>query len=1229
MSSPQTRHLSGASFDRIADALTAATGPTRSVDAEWTKFCCPVHDDRHASLGIKYDPALGKTVIRCFAFCPDTDVLSALGLRVADLFDTPRTRSSTPRPAARRSSTPTPTRTVEPPAPATTTAPTAKVNAPTPARAETLGAQTGPKKQIAVYLYTSVDGDRIGQVIRTETPHENGIAKGFYQRRWDDTARRWKAKGFPPVLYRLPEVAAAIAAGTPVYVVEGEKDADNAAAAGLVATTNAQGGGRGKFKPEHAAQLIGAHVTIVADRDHTGYSHAIEVRDRLAGHAASVAVVAAATGKDLSDHLAAGLHVDQLVPIDPDAELTPTQESVTTPPPALAPVTDELVHDDTPQYGFRGGHTVHIRQKNNEIRTSTIWRCEARILASPIEDYGYTDSATRPRAAAGRTFHLTRRVTGPDDTYLRDDNGRFVTETAVVTIENDDLNSPRWPDLLPWPRLIHDTSPRGRSRALEAADLATPGKNSTHTRRYLSTGWHAIEGQNVYLHAAGAIGKNGPVLGLDQQLEGKLAQLTMEDPAPELIDMFMEKNRPFGSLLELNPAIVSPLIGFTFRSLLSPPDSSIHLVGPPGSGKTAIVRNASLNFVAARFCEDNGEHRDMFCGADNIGDTLASLMHSLHRTKDIPVLIDDFNGRKAAERLADIQRAVWNGGGRQVSTLRGTNRSGGKPRAGVITTGESSSLGSAATRTLTINVGPTDLTDDPVTMWQKLENENHRVGRAIMGATYVQWLARDLAGYRDWADRYHRSITTVWSKLCETMSHEPSVRGRLARSATLITTGWALLMRFLRDMNAVTPERADEIWDWAMGGLRDQLYAQDPTMTDGAVQIVELLRSALASGTAHITDRAGDLPCDPTDGAAGRALGWHGRPPHGPRDRTDSDPMIWQPRGNQIGILTDTEVWLYPDEAIATATTRADRAGERLPHTKTSLTDALIGRGWMKIGKEGKRRSRRRIGGVMTEVWTIPIAAFFGEDDENYSTTVDPENDFIPIPPWEFEPDAEPDPDPDDSPPHGTNRTWEAPNSETTAAPPLRLVTPDYVPPTTAYSTAVVTDTELVLHDDTRIWIEDAITTIPDLLQLTEQVPIAPATPSAEAGTLDGPELYFTAEALSRFGFSIPADFGALDYDQIDDAADALAEALSAALSPYGYRASGSVLTRLYNGSDDPTTARQHASITALPLLAAIDPTDPLTHANPDPAELARRIHAFHQAHAPSPVPAEPHSTSA
>jgi P4 family phage/plasmid primase-like protien len=165
---------------------------------------------------------------------------------------------------------------------------------------------------VATYSYENSEGDEVFQVVRLEP-------KGFRQRRRDpDNPRRWlwNVDDAPKVLYRLPEVDTALLSDETVYVVEGEKDADALAALGVAATCNA--GGAGKWRAWHSKYLRGAVVVVIADRDKPGYKHARDVAGKLLGVAESVRLVEPAEGKDVSDHLEAGLTLDDLVDVTAD-----------------------------------------------------------------------------------------------------------------------------------------------------------------------------------------------------------------------------------------------------------------------------------------------------------------------------------------------------------------------------------------------------------------------------------------------------------------------------------------------------------------------------------------------------------------------------------------------------------------------------------------------------------------------------------------------------------------------------------------------------------------------------------------------------------------------------------------------------------------------------------------------------------------------------------------------
>jgi len=129
--------------------------------------------------------------------------------------------------------------------------------------------------------YTDENGELLFQAVRMEP-------KSFRQRRPDGDGWKWSVKGVRQVPYRLPELLASPDA--PVFVVEGEKDADRLAGLGLLATCNAAGAG--KWADAHSELLTRRRVIVLPDNDKAGYDHAEKVRASLESVGAQVRVVA-------------------------------------------------------------------------------------------------------------------------------------------------------------------------------------------------------------------------------------------------------------------------------------------------------------------------------------------------------------------------------------------------------------------------------------------------------------------------------------------------------------------------------------------------------------------------------------------------------------------------------------------------------------------------------------------------------------------------------------------------------------------------------------------------------------------------------------------------------------------------------------------------------------------------------------------------------------------------
>ena len=99
--------------------------------------------------------------------------------------------------------------------------------------------------------------------------------------------------------------------------MEGEKDVETMRRKGLPATCNVFGAG--EWRPELNVWFRKAKVSIVADKDSSGYRHAWLIEEQLRPIAASVRVVEAAgdsSVKDATDHFGASFGVFDFVELE-------------------------------------------------------------------------------------------------------------------------------------------------------------------------------------------------------------------------------------------------------------------------------------------------------------------------------------------------------------------------------------------------------------------------------------------------------------------------------------------------------------------------------------------------------------------------------------------------------------------------------------------------------------------------------------------------------------------------------------------------------------------------------------------------------------------------------------------------------------------------------------------------------------------------------------------------
>jgi hypothetical protein len=280
--------------------------------------CCPAHDDRTPSfhLGEGHD---GRALVYCHAGCTLEEIADALHLAPGDLFED-----------ADRAEDAKPTK----------------------------------REVLERYDYTDEHGKLLYQVERMQP-------KGFRQRRPNDHGEfEYTLGDVRRVIYRLPAVIEAVKAGKWVSIVEGERDVHTVEAEGHVATTCP--GGAGKWRDSYSVIFKDAKVVIIMDVDpvdektgkRPGQEHAEQVRQSLDGIAAKIMVMQPAVGKDVTDHVKAGLKLGELVRAGEPTESKERLRVLTAPEVMALPDPDEAGYLLGPliYQGYRiviGGHTGH------------------------------------------------------------------------------------------------------------------------------------------------------------------------------------------------------------------------------------------------------------------------------------------------------------------------------------------------------------------------------------------------------------------------------------------------------------------------------------------------------------------------------------------------------------------------------------------------------------------------------------------------------------------------------------------------------------------------------------------------------------------------------------------------------------------------------------------------------------------------------------------------------
>lgn len=249
--------------------------PVARSEGNSVKVLCPAHTDKQPSLSVSRSKT-GGVALFCHAGCSTEEVVASLGLTLRDLF-------------------------VEEP----------KKKFKVPARAKAVPEAQAKAVIEKTYSYTDVAGNELYQSVRLKP-------KSFRQRHLVKDKWVWNMEGVERVLFNLPAVTVA----PEVWIVEGEKDADNLNALGLVATCNVAGAK--KWLDSYNVHLAGKNVVLCGDNDEPGQEHMDMVFESLSSVVKAIKrVTVPPPHKDVSDFILAckdsprshlDLWVEQAVP---------------------------------------------------------------------------------------------------------------------------------------------------------------------------------------------------------------------------------------------------------------------------------------------------------------------------------------------------------------------------------------------------------------------------------------------------------------------------------------------------------------------------------------------------------------------------------------------------------------------------------------------------------------------------------------------------------------------------------------------------------------------------------------------------------------------------------------------------------------------------------------------------------------------------------------------------
>ncbi|MEX0662094.1 MAG: hypothetical protein WEA58_04095 [Balneolaceae bacterium] len=329
-------------FQKLLDTIEASGLKVESRSG-YTQTQCPCHQDNTPSVTIK-ENAAGKISLNCHAGCETSDILRALNLTWDVLYPDDQKKSSLKK----------------------------------------------KKEIVATYPYTDEKRNLLYEAVRF-------YPKSFRQRvpavggGW-----KWSLKGVRRVIYNLPDVLQAAKDDKPVFLVEGEKDAEALTKRGLISTTVPMGAG--KWSDDFNPAFKDVELIILPDNDDPGKEHSVLVASKLLEIAKSIRILnlpKLPDKGDVSDWLMDGGSKEELLELAFDTDIIKTADDAAVSA-GLDPTDDE--EDETTA---RLSKNLFFEENNHIYSTSE----DERLVA----DFAIDINSIVKDDREGRIFYINIR----------------------------------------------------------------------------------------------------------------------------------------------------------------------------------------------------------------------------------------------------------------------------------------------------------------------------------------------------------------------------------------------------------------------------------------------------------------------------------------------------------------------------------------------------------------------------------------------------------------------------------------------------------------------------------------------------------------------------------------------------------------------------------------------------------------------------------------------------